>query len=229
MMSPTVSLEALPSDSGSLSSKDFAAIRPTNSSAEILLKDDIVRVPQGSLASSSARDIAIKAAKSTASQGVAHAKTGLAEVQKYVQMNPDSVRAISFCIALALLVFSVLGVVNIFEAIFQPHQYLFAFYNIVFAAVIVVADAKPEWSCRLQHAQERLFSAASFLAWQRGRAAFYFYVGSINLCMLPDNFLWKAIYLGMGGALCFNGTLMLLDNSCCRQHQNLEQFEVENP
>lgn len=164
------------------------------------------------------------AAKSAASQGVEHAKTGLMEARRYAHQNPDGVRAMSFFIALALLVFSVLGVINVFDALFKPHQYLFALYNVAFAAIIIIADGNPEWFTKYWDVQAKLFSYAAFLASQTGRAVFYFYVGSINLFMLPENWLWKIIYLGLGGALCFNGALMLMDSAglfcCCNRQQN---------
>lgn len=54
---------------------------------------------------------------------------------------------------------------------------------------------------------------------------FYFYVGLINLCMLPDVWLWKLIYLGIGATLCFNGALMMLQHCglCGRRHVQMEE------
>lgn len=180
-------------------------------------------------AQSSTRNVVMVAAKSAACQGMACASSGLGEARKYAQQNPDSVRVISFGIALALLVFSFLGVINVFNAVFKPHQYLFALYNVVFAAVIIVADGNPEWFAKCGDLQGKLFSAAGFLASQSGRAAFYFYVGSINLFMLPDNWLWKFIYVGLGGALCFNGTLMLLDSAFCQKRHQMDEPLCEGP
>lgn len=180
----------------------------------------------------SARDMVAAASKTAASKGLEHATAGFIEARRYAQQNPDSVRAMSFSIALALLVFSVLGAINVFDALFKPHQYLIALYNIAFAAVIIVADGNPDWFTKYWDAQKKLFGAAAFLASQTGRAAFYFYVGSINLFMLPDNWLWKMIYVGLGGALCFNGALMLMDNAglCCRKRQsNPEELLAAGP
>jgi hypothetical protein len=216
MMPQMVNLETVPLDTTSLSHKDLSGtIDPP---ACVVCKESATLGP----GAQSARDVLMIAAKSVASQGVAHAKTGFVEVHNYAQRNPNGIRAISFCIALALLVFSLLGVVNVFEALFKPYQYLFSLYNIAFAGIIIVADGNPEWFSKYGDAQTKLFGAASFLANQAGRAAFYFYVGSINLFMLPESWLWKLIYLGMGSALCLNGALMLMDNAgcCCRRQQN---------
>jgi hypothetical protein len=166
------------------------------------------------------RSTAVNLAKDASHEGVAMAKTGFLEVRRYVQESPCSARILSFCIALALLTCSILGVANVFNSAFKPYQYLFAVYNIVFAAVIVVADGKPEWFRRCGDMQTRLFNAAAFLASRAGRAAFYFFVGSINLFILPDSWLWKIIYLSMGAALCLNGLIMLLDAcGCCGWRQ----------
>lgn len=168
---------------------------------------------------------------SAASKGVAQATSGLVEVRRYVQESHISVRILSFSVALALLAFSILGVINVFNAAIYPYQYLSCFYNVVFAVVIIIADGKPEWFTRLWDVQTKLFSKAAFLASQSGRAVFYLYVGSINLCMLPDSWLWKVMYLGIGATLCFNGALMLLSSlscgKCAWQHERMPEDSME--
>jgi hypothetical protein len=161
--------------------------------------------------------------KGAVGHGAAQAKAGFIEVRQYVQENHCSVKALSFSIALALLVFSILGVANVFNAVFRPDQYLFALYNVIFAAVIVIVEGKADWFERCGNLQNRLFSNAAFLATQTGRALAYFFVGSINLFLLPDSWLWKVIYLGMGASLCFTGLLMLLDAWSCRNHRELKE------
>jgi len=222
-MMKTVSLEALPLETGSMSSNDLTQC-PSGPMTYANPKAN-TQSSEEDLGGNYARDVVIVAAKSAASQGMAHAKSGITEVHRYAQQNPDGVRVISFCIASALLIFSVLGLFNVFDAVFKPYQYLFSLYNIAFAAVIIVADGNPEWFTRFWDAQGKLFGAAAFLASQTGRAAFYFYVGSINLFMLPDNYFWKLIYVAIGGALCFNGALMLVDSAgcCCRRRQLVDE------
>merc|ERR1712146_613469 len=118
--------------------------------------------------------------------------------------------ALAFIVSLALLTSSILGAFNILGAAFDPIHYLFGFYNALFAFIIVVIEGKAEWFQRLGDIQTKIFGAASFLASKVGRALFYFYVGSINLILLPESWLWKVIYLGIGGSLCFIGVIMLL-------------------
>merc|ERR1719272_1034851 len=114
----TVSLESTPRVTASVSSKELSGSIPEQmpyiaSKASM----DTATIDPGA---QSARDFVTFAAKSAASQGVAHAQTGFTEVRRYTQQNPDSVRALSFCIALALLIFSVLGAINVFDAVFKP-------------------------------------------------------------------------------------------------------------
>merc|ERR1712032_659128 len=159
-------------------------------------------------------------ASTAARQGAGSAKADLLEVRTYIQKSHCSVRILCFCIALALLVSSFLGIFNIFNAAFSPLLYLFAVYNTCFAAAILIMDGKPEWYARCWDIQTKLFDAAPCLGSQAGRAVLYFYVGSINLLMLPHSFLWKAIYIGIGGSLCAAGVLMLLQQcGCCGQQR----------
>jgi hypothetical protein len=227
MVSKTVSLETIPLDTVSLSCQDFPGEASGSDLVTRLTSSKSVALEP---VSHSARSILVAAAKSAAGQSVEKATTGFGEARRYTQQNPDSVRALSFCIAMALFIFSILGVLNVFNALFKPYQYLFALYNIIFAAVIIVADGDRTWFMKYWDAQEKLFGAAAFLATQSGRAAFYFYVGSINLFMLPENWLWKFIYLGLGGVLCLNGALMLLDSIgfCCRRQKDFQQDSLSD-
>mmetsp|Transcript_85935 Transcript_85935/g.221228 ORF Transcript_85935/g.221228 Transcript_85935/m.221228 type:complete len:221 (+) Transcript_85935:79-741(+) len=170
---------------------------------------------------------ATDAATTAARTGIQKAGQGFVEVRTYVQANHCGVKVICFCTALALAVSSILGMINVFNAVFKPHQYLWAMYNLLFAVAIVIMDGNPEWFRVMCDAQNKLFSSAPILATQRGRAMFYFYVGSINLVMLPDSFLWKVVYLGIGAALCGSGTLMMI-HSCGYGgggHRNLDEAE----
>jgi len=226
----TVSLDSKPLDipKGSMSSNDLVSDAPT----KMTYTPSKASTERVDLGAQSARDVVFAAAQSVASKGVTHAKKSFLEVRRYAHQNPDSVRAISFLLALALFGFSLLGMLNVFDALFKPYQYLFALYNMIFAGVIIVADGNPEWFRRFWDAQDRLFSAAAFLASQTGRAGFYFYVGSINLFMLPETWLWKLIYVCLGGALCFNGTLMLLDSAgccCCTRRRQTEEPASTGP
>ncbi|CAE8737017.1 unnamed protein product [Polarella glacialis] len=164
------------------------------------------------------------AAWSAGRAGVDSTKKGLVEVRAYVQESHCSVQILCFCAAVALLVSSLLAVINVFHAFTNPFQYLFAFWNAVFAIVIIIMDGKPDW---MGSAQTKLFSLAAFLATKSGRACFYLYVGSINLLLLPDSWFWKVVYLAIGGTLCAISAIMLLSSSgcCSNRHQETELRE----
>lgn len=147
------------------------------------------------------------AARNAASQGAQHAKAGFIEVRSYIRESHLSLQILCFCAALALLISSFLGVFNVFNALFDPFQYLHAFWNCVFAAIIIVMDGKSEWFGTMQ---AKLFSSASFLASHGGRAVFYLYVGSTNLLVLPHEFLWKVVYVCIGSMLCLISAIMLV-------------------
>jgi len=169
---------------------------------------------------SAAWNAARNAARGAVGQGAEQARAGLLEVRAYIQESHCSVRIWCFCVALALLVSSALGVFNVFNALFKPYQYLWAIYNVIFAGVIIIIDGKPEWFARCGDLQTRLFRSAAFLASWSGRALLYFYVGSINLFMLPSTFLWKLVYIAIGTALCCVSALMLLHHcGLCHKQQ----------
>uniref|UniRef100_A0A7S2DQK2 Uncharacterized protein n=1 Tax=Alexandrium andersonii TaxID=327968 RepID=A0A7S2DQK2_9DINO len=166
---------------------------------------------------SAAWNAARNAAQNAAQQGATQARSGFNEVRLYVQETHCGIRAYCFCIALALLASSILGVFNIFAAAFKPFQYLWAVYNVIFAAVIIIIDGKPEWFTKCWDVQAKLFQRANFLATWTGRAILYFYVGSINLVLLPEAWGWKLVYIVIGASLCSIACLMMLQGCRCCQ------------
>mmetsp|Transcript_10151 Transcript_10151/g.30087 ORF Transcript_10151/g.30087 Transcript_10151/m.30087 type:complete len:213 (-) Transcript_10151:26-664(-) len=172
---------------------------------------DAVRSPQVQAAAYSG---AGQAAQNAASQGAAFLKAEWVEVRTFVQENHCSVRLLCFSIAVALLASSVLGLLNIFSAFFRPFQYLFAIYNVIFALAIIVMDGKPEWFRRCGDPRGRLFAGAPMLATMAGRGALYLYVGSVNLCMLPESDFWRVVYLVIGASLCGAGIFMVAHHFC---------------
>mmetsp|Transcript_44996 Transcript_44996/g.104090 ORF Transcript_44996/g.104090 Transcript_44996/m.104090 type:complete len:250 (-) Transcript_44996:137-886(-) len=166
------------------------------------------------------RDAAKDLVKQAARRGVAQ----LVEVRTYVQENPNILRAVLFAVGLALLVCSGLGMLNVLNIVFDPFQYLFACYNAIFAGIVVVLEGKPDWYQSFGHVQSWIFGQAAFLASQAGRAIFYMFIGTINLLVLPRNWLWRLIYIAMGGSLCGVGICMLLGylGICCKSQ--LEEY-----
>lgn len=150
-------------------------------------------------------------AQQAAGAGIQLAMSAAETVQRHVVASSWTVKSVAFTVAMVLLASSVLALFNVFSVVFNPFQYLQAIYNAVFAGAIVVMEGDPAWFNRCGGLQEKLFHQAGFLSSRTGRAVFYFYVGSMNLFLLPDNWLWKLIYLGIGLGLCVVGVLSLLD------------------
>ena len=67
------------------------------------------------------------------------------QVRAYIAANHCSVRIFCFLVALALVASSVLGMINIFNLVFSPFQYLIGVYNFFFALTMVVLDGESSW------------------------------------------------------------------------------------
>eukprot|EP00439_Symbiodinium_sp_Y106_P056671 s3190_g7.t5 len=107
------------------------------------------------------------------------------EVRAYIAANHCSVRIFCFLVALALVASSVLGMINIFNLVFSPFQYLIGVYNFFFALTMVVLDGESSWFRNCCDCRSRILHCFPFLATQPGRALLHFYVGTINIAMLP--------------------------------------------
>jgi hypothetical protein len=132
------------------------------------------------------------------------------EVRLYVEPSHCCVKWLFSLVALSLVTSSTLCVFNLWEPSFAVWQYCTVLYNIVFAFIIVIMDGGMYGS--LTCVQARLFRIAPCLASQKGKASFAFYVGSINLVMLPKPDVWWWAFVCIGGALCVSGILMFFQN-----------------
>eukprot|EP00928_Gymnodinium_smaydae_P036164 TRINITY_DN25314_c0_g1_i1.p1 TRINITY_DN25314_c0_g1~~TRINITY_DN25314_c0_g1_i1.p1 ORF type:complete len:246 (-),score=51.69 TRINITY_DN25314_c0_g1_i1:97-732(-) len=163
-------------------------------------------------------DVRAQVAAAAARQGAEQAKSttlhGLNEIKVYIQENPASVKVFCFMTGLVLVTFSILGLFNVFEAAFEPGEYVFNVFNVVFGFIICICDGKESWMKQCFNAQERLFTQAYFLATQTGRAMFYFYIGSMTMLTLPESWVWKIVYFAIGGVLCILALLMLFIQHC---------------
>jgi len=138
------------------------------------------------------------------------------QIKSHVQQHPVTLQLVCFFIALALFVSSALCLINVFNALFRPYHYLMAVYNVLFALTIALLDARRQWVEKCWNLRVKLLKFMPCLGWLVGRACFFFYVGSINLMMLPEMDLWKWIYIIIGGSLCVAGVLMVLHRYVCR-------------
>lgn len=136
------------------------------------------------------------------------------ELKLYIQENPDSLKVMCFLVGLVLIVFSIFGVFNLFNAAFEPKEYLNNIYNVLFGLIICICEGKESWMQSCWDVQTKLFKYAYILAIPSGRSIFYFYVGSMTLLVLPDNFFWKVIYIIIGGSLALLALIMLFIDWC---------------
>ncbi|CAE7252959.1 unnamed protein product [Symbiodinium natans] len=138
------------------------------------------------------------------------------EVRAYIAANHCSVRIFCFLVALALVASSILGMLNIFSLLLNPFQYLIGVYNFFFALAIVVLDGESAWFRHCCDCRSRLFQSIPFLATQPGRALLHFYVGTINIAMLPGGIL-DIVFVAVGGSLVVCSFLMLLHHNYCHK------------
>eukprot|EP00933_Yihiella_yeosuensis_P004518 TRINITY_DN108897_c0_g1_i1.p1 TRINITY_DN108897_c0_g1~~TRINITY_DN108897_c0_g1_i1.p1 ORF type:complete len:249 (-),score=35.72 TRINITY_DN108897_c0_g1_i1:39-710(-) len=171
--------------------------------------------PAAAAAQQAQREFAHQAAKQVAHQGAAFARSTAEEVHRHIQASSYTVKGLAFTVSIVLLVSSGLCVANVFNVVFNPFQYLLAIYNASFALIIVLMEGDQDWFKSCRNLQVNLFDQAKFLTSRTGRAIFYFFVGSMNLFVLPQSWLWKVIYICIGLALCFVGTMSLLDRYGC--------------
>jgi len=165
-----------------------------------------------------------------ARKGAHLAKVAAIHIYTHAEASGWTVKGVAFVVSLAMIFFSVLGLINIFRAVIHPYYYLLDVYNILF-----VMEGPSELQCAYcgawSRAQKCIFGWAAFLASRTGRALFYFFIGTLNLFMLPEDWFWKSVYFGIGSALSFVGLLSLLDRYgctalCCPEcHGHVEQAQ----
>lgn len=178
------------------------------------------------------REMAKTAAAAAGNQAKESASKGFFEVKAYIMENPSSIKVISFCTGLLLIVFSFLGVFNLFDAAFEPKEYLNNIYNIGFGLLILVMDGKESWMESCFDVQAKVFKHCYFLATHTGRALFYFYVGSMTLLVLPHGAFWAFVYVLLGGLLCLLGIWMLFlqyCGECCGIGSRYASFDESTP
>jgi len=146
---------------------------------------------------------------------VAWGQAEVLEIRVFVRSNHFTVKLFCFFIALGLMFFSILGFFNLFHALFNPFQYLLGVYNIMFAFVMLILDGQASWCEKCGDPRKKIFRAAPILASEVGRAAFHFYVGSINIVMMPDSIFWQIVYGSLGGSLCLASFLMVSHYNWC--------------
>eukprot|EP00434_Breviolum_minutum_P009792 symbB.v1.2.008623.t1/scaffold516.1/size216213/9 len=131
-------------------------------------------------------------------KGAELAKSAAIHIYLHAESSAWTVKGIAFVVSLVLFGVSVLSLFN--------------------ACVIFIMEGPSEMDCQCgawDKLQRVLFSWAAFLSSRTGRALFYFFVGTLNMFMMPHDWLWTLIYFTLGSALSFVGVLSLLDRYGC--------------
>jgi len=152
-------------------------------------------------------------------QGAHLAKKAAIAIYVHAEASAWTVKGIAFTVAIAMLVVSLLSLFNVFYAMAHPLYYVLATYDFAFALIILIMEGPSELNCEScgtwSKLQNALFGWAAFLASRTGRALFYFFVGTLNMFMMPHDWLWTLIYFMLGAALTFVGLLSLMDRYGC--------------
>ncbi|CAE7665732.1 unnamed protein product [Symbiodinium sp. KB8] len=165
------------------------------------------------------QEAAVQYGRQALHTGANLAKKAAIAIYVHAEASAWTVKGIAFTVAVAMFVVSLLSIFNVFYAMAHPLYYVLATYDVFFALIIVIMEGPSEMQCqhcglwnKLQHG---LFGWAAFLASRTGRALFYFFVGTLNMFMMPHDWLWTMIYFGLGAGLSFVGLLSLLDRYGC--------------
>eukprot|EP00435_Cladocopium_sp_Y103_P045234 s2742_g12.t4 len=123
------------------------------------------------------------------------------EVRSYIAKNHCTTRIVSFLAAIALIVISILGMINVLGALFSPFHYVIGIFNFFWAIIIALIDGEASWFAKCGNCRVSLFQWFPVFATLPGRSMLHFYVGSINVVMLPGGFM-DVLYAGHQPGLC---------------------------
>jgi len=145
-------------------------------------------------------DASAAAAKAGMAYFTGAARKGVTEFRTYIIENPNGLKTFGLLLGSLLLVFSLLGVINVFSIV-HPLGYAANLFNIFFALAVVVIEGKESWG--YFGLREKLFNNFKVLSYPSGRIAFYLYLGIMILCILPGG-IWYPLYiiLGTGFLIC---------------------------
>jgi len=154
------------------------------------------------------------AAAAKAQEALDDFKEEALEVRAYIAKNHCSTRIVCFLVALALIVISILGMINVLGALFSPFHYVIGVFNFIWAIMIALIDGEASWFAKCGNCRATLFQWFPVFGTLPGRSFLHFYVGSINAVMLPGGLLDIA-YCALGGTLILCSLLMLCHHNYC--------------
>ena len=85
------------------------------------------------------------AAKQVGKEAGRKASAGVGQLSQFVRENNWSLRGLSFLGSLAMIVLSILKVVNVFGVLTDFFGYIINVYSLIFAFAMLVIEAKDSW------------------------------------------------------------------------------------
>jgi len=130
--------------------------------------------------------------------------------------TPFALKPCGFILALVLIVFSILGLGEVFGEV-DPRKLLNHTYGILLGFVIIVCDSKSRWNDAWYDVQFKLFHWCYFLQTVHGRSLFYMYVGCMIILVLPESEheTWLYIAWLLSGAFILLGLACISMYWCC--------------
>jgi len=124
-------------------------------------------------------------------------------VAAYVQRGPEGMSWLCFVGGLVTCAFGLMGLLNIFDVVFEPLYYVVNLYQLFFGLATCILEAPKEWvrtSYKLQDFQSTIHEYAKFLSTFGGRGLFYLFQGSlaISLTGVSPQFLLGWYMFGTG-------------------------------
>ncbi|CAD7937028.1 unnamed protein product [Amoebophrya sp. A25] len=163
-----------------------------------------------------AREAATQAANNFRASAIAAGAKGLHAFKKYVQGGPAGIQMLCFLTGGFTVVVGIIGLIDVFGAIFSPFTFILNIYVLFFGLVTVVVEADEqrladtpvlEYAApKTVDAQKFFNSEAKFLTLLWGRGLFYIFIG---LLMITQSCLVCLFFLA-GAANITVGVLSLL-------------------
>eukprot|EP00747_Dinoflagellata_sp_TGD_P184853 gnl/TRDRNA2_/TRDRNA2_40885_c0_seq1.p1 gnl/TRDRNA2_/TRDRNA2_40885_c0~~gnl/TRDRNA2_/TRDRNA2_40885_c0_seq1.p1 ORF type:complete len:192 (-),score=49.14 gnl/TRDRNA2_/TRDRNA2_40885_c0_seq1:171-746(-) len=151
------------------------------------------------------QDAAVGMLKEVGKTAVDAASTMAVAVQDYIQRGPSGVRQLCFLGGILTVLFGLLSLVDVLEALAEPLQYLVNSYLMLFGLVTCIIESPPEWlqqSEKLQRAQSFVHEFAKFLTTLGGRGLFYLFQGSLSMTFSWSLSFLLALYMFFMGVVC---------------------------
>ena len=164
------------------------------------------------------------AAKQMGKEAGKKATAGVGHLTQFVRENNWSLRGLSFMGSLAMIVFSILKIVNVFGVLTDFFGYIINVYSFVFAFMMMIIEAKDEWPF-VQSWRTWIFSNFGFLRSNLGRGLFEIFIGGIWMTTSSLWVFWIGIVI-MGIGMFYIITHI---GGCCGKDKESGAPDVPSP